>query len=107
MNIDYTIGDEIVSIKTHSKGMHKEGQLFTVLALKKCECNCCEITVDIGKKRNLNVRIGESVQCAYCYAIFTNDDIMWFNANNFKKLDTLVDISELTEILENTVPFEL
>tara|TARA_R110000868_G_scaffold1729_2_gene13868 strand:- start:1284 stop:1595 length:312 start_codon:yes stop_codon:yes gene_type:complete len=98
MNIDYTIGDDIVSIKTHADSEHKEGELFKCLRLLPSNCNCAVYMVDIGKKCTLNAE--EIGKCPKCQTIIKSDGIAWFNATSFKKLDTLVNISELTEILE-------
>jgi hypothetical protein len=97
--IDYTIGDEIVAIKTHSQLRFEEGQIFICKALKKCSCGCGNPVVDIGLMR----------QNLYYLCSTSNKKILdpisnyFFNAFTFKKLDDLVDISELTEILEQPI----
>jgi len=102
MNIDYTIGDDIVSIKSHSGGAHKENQTFVCKGLLPCECNCCEYKVNIGKQSQNNA--GDFVRCAGCgVRSIREDNIQWFNATSFKKLDTLVNISELTEVLNEPI----
>lgn len=104
-NIDYTINDEIVCVRNHSRGIVKEGELKVALGLKACDCLCCETTVDVGIKSAHD--IGTKVYCPRCRHPYTIDGKVWLNAFLFRKLDTLVDISEITEHLETKAPFEL
>ena len=55
--IDYTIGDEIVCVRTHSQGVVKEGQIFTCLGLKQDPCKKCGgYIVDVGVKESKFVK---------------------------------------------------
>lgn len=94
--IDYTIGDDIVCVKSHSQGTTKEGQVFVAKALSMCSCGAA--IVDVGKKFQIPNAIHFS-KCTYC-GTRIRTEILWLDANLFRKLDTLIDISELTEILK-------
>ena len=98
MNIDYTINDDIVAIKSHSQNAYKEGQLFTCKGLKQSSCKCKTLLVDIGIKV-----IHHEGMCITCNKVFKTNNNWWFNAHLFQKLDNLVQINEVHEILNNTV----
>lgn len=93
MNIDYTIGDDIVAIKDHSQGLFKKGDTFPCKALKNGPCGCGAILVDIGKISSTNI-----CRCNKCNLTYIDLYNYFVNALMFKKLE--FDISELTEILE-------
>jgi hypothetical protein len=98
--MNWYIGQEIVCVKTHSERLVKKDELHTILGLKQCKCGAIKIDVDIE---------------ACCYIDFSccgieyenHENIMWFSETLFRPLDELADITELTEVLENTKPFEV
>ena len=97
MNIDYTIGDDIVAIKSHSQDAYKEGDLFTCKGLKQSPCKCKTPIVDIGIKS-----IYKEMMCLHCKHTYKTNNL-WFNAHLFQKLDNLVQINEVHEILKQTI----
>jgi hypothetical protein len=97
MNIDYTIGDDVVAIKSHSQDAYKEGDLFTCKGLKQSPCKCKTPIVDIGIKS-----IYKEMMCLHCKHIYNSNNNWWFNAHLFQKLDNLVQINEVHEILRQT-----
>ena len=106
--IDYTIGDEIVCVRTHSQGIVKEGQIFTCLGLKKSPCQkCASYLVNIGIKSSN--KIGEVfTHCSnlHQYDKPTIDDgNWWFNVTLFRSLQK-IDISEALEVLQEE-PFKV
>jgi hypothetical protein len=94
MTVDYTIGDDIVAIKSHSQNAYKEGDVFTCKGLKEAPCKCKTFIVDIGIKS-----IYEEMLCLHCNYIYNSKNNWWFNAHLFRKLDNLVQINEIHEIL--------
>ena len=97
--MNWYIGQDIVAIKTHSRGVFKEGDIFTIKSLRTSNCKCGHILIDIGLSR-----AGVSTLCITCNTIkFYGDDILWFNEKCFRSLDELADISELTEVLKEPV----
>jgi len=96
--LDYTIGDEVVCIETHPYNIVKEGQLFTVKGLLNSNCKCPGYIVDVGLKTKKS--LSGMAQCDICKSVFPDSEIQWLYAKRFKKLDTLVNINELLEVLE-------
>jgi len=98
-NIDYTINDQIVSIKdmTNGEGTSiSENQIFTALELTSCNCN--RIFVNIGIKSQ------NGCKCAKCHKMISTTNILAL-ATNFKKLDNLVStqMQEIEEILKTPI----
>ena len=106
--IDYTVGDEIVCVRTHSQGVVKEGQIFTCLGLQKSPCQeCATYLVDVGvKSRN---ELGDVI--THCSRLHQydkpriDDGVWWFNATMFRNLQK-IDISEALEVLQEE-PFKV
>jgi len=99
MSHNFHIGQDVVCIKTHSNNKVKEGDVFTIKALKAGFCNCTKVLVHIGQFDK-----GIIERCPDCN--ITNkavDDIRWFCASLFAPLDTLTDISEIEEILNQPI----
>lgn len=101
--MDFYIGQDIVAIKDHSQGVFKEGEVFTIKGLKGSYCKCKKVLIDIGIFSDAH-----TIKCNYCGNITIKDNsTAWFSERCFAPLDTLADISELTEHLETTKPFEV
>lgn len=92
-NIDYTVGDDVV--KLYNGIRTKEGEVYKARALKQSECGC-SILVDIGVKETVFTKY----KCSKCGFAYNIQGIAWHISTALKKLDTLIDISELTEVLE-------
>ena len=105
-SIDYTIGDDIVCIndKKHSTNAKppevKEGTVYKCIGLRICPCGCNGYEVNIGLITNHT-----HIKCTNIYR--ETSKFTWKRASRFKKLDTLVDISELTDILQEPVTFKV
>jgi hypothetical protein len=105
--MNWYISQDIIAIVDHSRGVFKKGDVFTIRALKMPTCGCPIILIHIGRVMPFN-HIGYNESCANCgYSFRTHDPVEWFFESCFAPLDSLVDISELTEHLETTKPFEL
>lgn len=101
---NWYIGQDIVAIKDHIDGQFKEGETFVVKALTKAFCKCQKVLIDVGFKKNYN-----TLRCGQCNTEKYVGDItqLFYSENNFAPLDTLADITEITEHLANTKPFEV
>jgi len=97
MNLDYTLGDDIVCIRTHEEGAFKEGDVFKCKALKIESCKCKCVIVDIGISNSYG--FGAITICRICSSEMNEDGIWWFDASRFRKLDTIVNIDEIHELL--------
>lgn len=81
MTIDYTEGDEIICVKSHSQGVVKAGQIFTALAIKKNGCGCI-LYVDIGIQTDRPLST-----CPVCRkSQWKDDSIWWIDARLFRRL---------------------
>jgi len=95
--MNWYIGQPIVAIANHSQGMFKKGDEFVINALRKKDCGCKDLFIDIGHREGY---IG-NVRCHLCNRIAeSGTNINWYTEICFAPLDT--DISELTEILTQT-----
>lgn len=101
--MNWYIGQDIVCVKNHSDGVVKEGQTFTVMGIKIFECpKCAGVVINVGIAANNTP--GCRVKCfPHNSIIFINDGKFWLNETLFKPLDELVNISELTEVLNEPV----
>lgn len=97
--IDYTIGDEIVCIRTHPMNVVNEGNIYFCKGILPSDCKCNLYMVDVGIRNPNGINPG-GAHCPNCKTNYEDDGIYWLNAARFKKLDTLVNISELLEVLE-------
>lgn len=103
--MNWYIGQDIVAIKNHSQHKFNEGDLFTIKGLRDSLCKCGHVLIDIGFKSS---SIPSNSVCVTCKIKSENiSGIWWFSETNFRPLDELADISELTEILETTKPYEV
>lgn len=84
-------GAETIRTKEHS-GL-KEGQVYTIIGLRK---GCCWVEVDVGIP---SIASATSHVCTKCNSTTPLTAIWWFRENRFRPLDELVNIDELTEIL--------
>ena len=88
------IGQPIVAIKNSQCGLIKKNQEFIIRNLKKTNCLCCVILIDVGLKSE----IFSEVYCDICNMDATKKTyIIWKSEELFAPLD--VNISELTKIL--------
>lgn len=103
--MNWYIGQEIVCIND-KKFSHQGGSgtglnadcIYTIKALRLCECGDVEICVGIKSFAGTGI--------CKCGLIKTNDgEFRWHNENRFRPLDEIADISELTEHLKQTKPF--
>ncbi len=86
----FEVGQRVVCIKTHSQGIIKEGEIFTISAIKEFECGC--VVVDLGIKSD---RINGN--CGMHGTIYYNGGTHWISTKIIRPIDeTFAD-----EVLEN------
>ncbi len=96
--MSWFIGQEIVCIKNHSALVVKEGDVLTIKSLTIGLCKCSHVWIDVGKY--IPSTFDQSREkCLICGYIFNTDRTLWFIEKLFAPLDSLADISELTEVL--------
>ena len=96
----FEIGQKVVCVKTHSQGVVKEGQVFTVIGIRTC-ANCGIVDIDVGIKLT-------SLMACSCGAV-TQTRNWWLHNYLFRPLDELYneEISELMQEINERVPFEV
>lgn len=88
------IGDKVVALRSHSRGVYKKGVIYTILGIKLNHCLCCTVAIDIGIRDNLPAEIE---RCSDCNIEQRWTPIWWMNYIHFRK----VDESFAHEVLEN------
>ena len=104
MSHNFHIGQDVVCIKTHSKGIVKEGDVFTVKGLRESTCKCNDIEIHVGIYDTLGYNSYRN-SCMICgwQGELTTSNVWWFSNILFAPLDTLTDISEIEEILNQPI----
>ena len=98
--MNWYIGQDIVCIKTHSQGVVTKDQVYTINALRLTPCCKKVIEIDIGKV--VPAIYGSKTDCVICGRTYNNSDKNWWITERmFAPLDSLADISELTEVLSH------
>lgn len=64
----FYIGQKVVCVKSHSQGVIKKGQEFTVTGVFEPDCNCDNWTITIGLKTIIPFH-----QCSFCGYIRKNE----------------------------------
>ena len=93
--MNWYIGQDIVAIRDHQQGNFKDGEVYCIKSLRESMCKCKTIWIDIGKTPTF-----ETSCCMACDTTgIENKGVCWYAERYFAPLDTLVNISELTEVL--------
>lgn len=88
----FHIGQDVVCIRTYDGNIIKEGNVYTIIGLKNGHCLPVEINVGVKAMWAFD-------RCTCGKETLNKDGYWWFNADRFKPLDELSDISELLEVL--------
>lgn len=83
----FRIGQKVVAIRDHSKGVFKKGDVFTVLNCRVKECLCKSLEVDIGIKSHRYNR------CLICKSDLVTSSIWWFDEASFAPLQEKSDFT--------------
>ncbi len=96
--MDWHIGQEIVCIKTHSQGVVKRGNIYTIQGLKQASCECHYIDIDVGIKGDGS----NTVRCGDCNVITrVVGNIHWLHEELFAPLE--YDQQAIDELLEQPI----
>jgi hypothetical protein len=102
----FEIGQKVMCVKSHSKGVVKEGEIYTVSDFK---VDCCKnFVLDVGIRIRKHPA-DELVYCINCKHLMYDDGIWWIGYRLFKPLDDLYneEIEELMQEVYEKQPFEL
>lgn len=103
---NFRINEEVVCVKTHPDGVVKEGLTYTIRAIKKEECSCGYIVVDVGVVNNED--IGNRLICQVCGAYDgINQGVWWFDHKRFAPLQTQSEEADMNEALQEVFEREL
>ena len=96
----FEVGQKVVCIKTHSRGIVKEGELHTVKGMKIRKC-CGALLLDVGIMAQHNIDT-----CSCGHREENSDGIYWINSILFRPLDDLFneEIEELMNEIEELCP---
>lgn len=100
--MNWYIGQEIVCIKTHSQGIVKKGDIYTIQSLRKPECGCRIVLIDVGIIQPDKAQL----HCAICNyiskAIDHENSIWWISSRIFVPLE--YDKEAIEELIAITKP---
>lgn len=80
--MNWYIGQEIVCIREHSKGVVKKGQIYVIQGLQISPCQCKIIYIDVGI-----IPASELCRCIKCSYIWSDIYIWWLSENLFAPLE--------------------
>ena len=96
---NWYIGQDVVCIKTHSEGVVKEGETYTIKSLKEGFCNCISVLIHIGIFDDSTHEM-----CQDCDIIVpSTGNILWLWEGLLGSPDTLTCSSEMEEILNQPI----
>ena len=97
----FEINQKVVCVRTHSQGVVKEGEVYTVKDIDVNHC-CKSIVLDVGFVRN-----GSALMCRCGSLIQNRGNAYWIGSRLFRPLDDMYneEIEELTEVLSEPVTF--
>jgi len=95
MSDKWYIGQEIVCIRTHSRGIVKSGQIYKIVGLSTSKCKCSNLTlIDVGIRN-----IADFVKCGICHINYRElSDAWWLHEILFAPLE--YDQNEIEKLLE-------
>lgn len=88
------IGQEIVCVKSHSKGVVKIGQIFIIRGLMQ---GCCGVKIDVGI-----IPPCGTMFCRHCNYHYTTNGKHWFTERLFSPLE--YDQQAIDELLKIEEP---
>jgi hypothetical protein len=95
MSDKWYIGQEIVCVRTHSRGIVKSGEIYKIVGLSTSKCKCRNLTlIDVGVKG-----IADFGSCGVCDTRYPKvGDAWWLNEILFAPLE--YDQNEIEKLLE-------
>lgn len=102
MSYNFHIGQDVVTLLNHSCGCFKKDEVVNIKGLKISNC-CGIVLVDIGIKCTVKEYPIYIDKCVCGFKEISKDSVWWFSEECFAPLDSITDISELKEILEQPI----
>ncbi len=89
----FYVGQKVVCVKTHTRGIYKKGQVFTVQNIYMQTCGC-QWVINIGYYSDI-----PTMKCSTCGLVYKNDSA--FKCTSFKPLQESVFPSlTMSKVLE-------
>jgi len=99
---EFYVGQDVVAIEDHPQGKFRENDTFVTQGLRSPKCGCDFLEINIGLPTMALFHL-----CSFCGSTQNSEENCYFASTRFRPLDELTNISELTEVLENSKPFEI
>ena len=96
--MNWYVNQEVVCVQSDDPQLIVDS-IYEISAIRKSPCKCGGFDFDVS----LPCSGGIECECGY----IEESNIMWYHESQFRPLDELCNISELTEILTETKPFEV
>jgi hypothetical protein len=95
MSNQWYIGQQIVCIRTHSRGIVKSGEIYKIVGLSTSKCKCVNSTlIDVGIKATADFG-----KCGICHTKYQKvRDAWWLHEILFAPLE--YDQNEIDKLLE-------
>lgn len=98
MSCGFQVGKDVVALRNSPYGDYKKDDVFPLIGIKISECKCNTLDLNIGQTFDND---NENLYCDVCNTSYhENSAIWWKDSIDFAPLDSLTNIDELTEILE-------
>lgn len=94
----FEVGKKVICIKTHTQGVVKAGQVFDLMGIRKSDCKCSSIQLDIGLKNPYQV--GQRVLCQ-CGIVCIETRIYWLGSTLFAPYDDSLSSITADELIES------
>lgn len=88
----YYVGARVISIHNHSRGRYKKGDIKEVQGIRKSQCKCGGIELDLGMATLFAPY--NKIFCTKCLTYETTNGTLWQGTENWRIIDE--DMSETT-----------
>lgn len=95
------IGQKVVCIKTHSLGVVQKGQTHTIQGIRKHDCGCSVITLNVGIVNPNHSSTAKMVRCPVCKHVFLKEPShywWWIDERLFRPLETTYTEEEIEAV---------
>ena len=93
--MNFYVGQKVVCVKSHSMGLYKKGQVFTVQVVRKEKC-CGVVTINIGVKTHYYI-----MTCSLCRTDYRDED--YYVSSSFRPLQEEKGDKFIEDFLTETV----
>lgn len=98
----FEVGKMVICIKTHSNASVNRGQMFELFGIKKAECKCGHLMLDVGVIHPIKADLYAS-RCVVCggdSSCKKHDNTLWLHHSIFAPWDTTLSETTVEQLLE-------